>query len=48
MDFLVGIHSNGIEKYSLSGDTSKGKDRFRLYLDGFKILRLPEFEFHDI
>ena len=49
MDFLVGIHSNGgIEKYNLSGDTSKGIDSYRLYVDGFKVLRLPEFEFHDI
>ena len=48
MDFLVGIHSSGIEKYSLSGDTSKNTDSYRLYIDGFKVLRLPEFEFHDI
>ena len=48
MDFLVGVHSNGIEKYSLSGDTSKGTDSYRLYIDGFKVLSLPEFEFHDI
>lgn len=48
MDFLVGVHSNGIEKYSLSGDTSKNTDSYRLYIDGFKVLSLPEFEFHDI
>ena len=48
MDFLIGIHSSGIEKYSLSGDTSKNTDSYRLYVDGFKVLRLPEFEFHDI
>lgn len=48
MDFLIGIHSNGIEKYSSSGDNSKDKDSYRLYVDGFKVLRLPEFEFHDI
>ena len=49
MDFLVGIHSNGgIEKYNLSGDNSKSVDSYRLYVDGFKVLRLPEFEFHDI
>ena len=48
MDFLIGIHSNGIEKYSLFGDNSKDKDSYRLYVDGFKVLRLPEFEFHDI
>lgn len=48
MDFLVGVHSNGIEKYSLSGDTSKNTDSYRLYIDGFKVLRLPEFEFHNI
>lgn len=48
MDFLIGIHSNGIEKHSLSGDTSKSIDSYRLYVDGFKVLRLPEFIFHDI
>lgn len=48
MDFLIGIHSNGIEKHSLSGDNSKSVDSYRLYVDGFKVLRLPEFEFHDI
>lgn len=48
MDFLIGIHSSGIEKYSLSGDTSKNTDSYRLYIDGFKVLSLPEFEFHDI
>lgn len=48
MDFLIGIHSSGIEKYSLSGDTSKNTDSYRLYVDGFKVLRLPEFEYYDI
>ena len=48
MDFLIGIHSNGIEKHSLSGDKSKNTDSYRLYVVGFKVLRLPEFTFHDI
>lgn len=48
MDFLIGIHSSGIEKYSLSGDTSKNTDSYRLYIDGFKVLRLPEFEYYYI
>ena len=48
MDFLIGIHSNGIEKHSLSVDSSNVIDSYRLYVDGFKILSLPEFTFHDI
>ena len=48
MDFLIGIHSNGIEKHSLSGDNSNVIDSYRLYVDGFKVLLLPEFTFHDI
>ena len=39
---------NGIEKHSLSGDNSNVTDSYRLYVDGFKVLRLPEFTFHDI
>lgn len=48
MDFLIGIHSNGIEKHSLSRNNSKSVDSYRLYVDGFKVLRTPEFTFHDI
>lgn len=48
MDFLIGIHSNGIEKHSLYKNNSKSIDSYRLYVDGFKVLRLPEFTFHDI
>lgn len=48
MDFLIGIHSNGIEKHSLFKNNSKSIDSYRLYVDGFKVLRLPEFTFHDI
>ena len=48
MDFLIGIHSNCIEKHSLSADNSNVIDSYRLYVDGFKVLCLPEFTFHDI
>ena len=48
MDFLIGIHSKGREKYGLSGDNSNDVDSYRLYIDGFKVLHLPEFTFHDI
>ena len=32
----------------LVGILSSGKNSYRLYIDGFKVLHLPEFEFHDI
>lgn len=35
MDFLIGIHSKGVDSH-------------RLYVDGFKVLSLPELTFHDI